>query len=629
MPQPGPQLPFREPSPRNTALICGGLALLFATLSYWAATDKSATYDEPLHAVAGHLVRHYGDYRIDPEDGALFTRWGALLHGHDALKIDQQNEHFKNVAEDHARQWPWVVRELYETSGVEGHAYVNRSRFMFVILGVALALLMSWWTWKLAGAIAAIAAAVMFCLDPNFMAHASLVKNDVPLSLLMLWLMAALWMLGRRATLLRIIAVALACGAALNVKFSGLLFGPIVVISLCIRALLPQPWEVLGRALRTRLARLAFAGICCVFVALVSYASIWACYSFRFLPTRDPKVTLNVSYLVEVAKKTELQAADPNNLPAPPEKVKDHRPRPIVRFIEFANEHHALPQAWLTGLLYTYATTLIRSSFIIGKFSLTGWWYFFPLAMLFKTPLATLLVGFSVLLAWIVARAKPQAADRERLDAWSLSCLLVPVIIYGGSAILTNLNLGLRHVLPLYPFIFIGIAIGLKRMLVWRPQMGTAAACALVGGLLLESAMAAPDYLAFFNVAAGGSRGGIRLLSDSNLDWGQDLTLLARWQKEHPNERLYLCYFGTVDPSFYGIRRVDMWGGWPWGKWETEIAVPSTVAISATNLQGVYLPPQVRDAYKTWFADREPREVLGGTIYIYDWPPATGPAPRR
>src|SRR5207249_1286541 len=129
------------------------------------------------------------------------------------------------------------------------------------------------------------------------------------------------------------------------------------------------------------------------------------------------------------------------------------------------NEHHLLPQVWLYGLLYTYQSTLIRSSFLIGQYSLTGWWYFFPLTMLFKTPLTTIAVGFTVFFAWVVSRAKPQAADVQKLDRWAMTCLLVPVAIYAGSAILTNLNLGLRHILPVYPFLYIGIGIGMSRLL--------------------------------------------------------------------------------------------------------------------------------------------------------------------
>src|SRR5207249_10798181 len=140
-------------------------------------------------------VRFATDYRIDCEDGALFTRWGSLLHRWHDLRMDGGDPNFKNAGKEHAAEWPFVVHELYQTDEIDGDAYVNRSRFMFVIVGAALALLLAWWTWKLAGPIAAIAATALFCLDPNFLAHSALVKNDVPLALLMLWLMAAVWML--------------------------------------------------------------------------------------------------------------------------------------------------------------------------------------------------------------------------------------------------------------------------------------------------------------------------------------------------------------------------------------------------------------------------------------------------
>src|SRR5207248_11581142 len=126
-------------------------------------------------------------------------------------------------------------------------------------------------------------------------------------------------------------------------------------------------------------------------------------------------------FTVGLAESAEVQAKAPQHIRPKPEEVKDHRPALLVRTIMFANDHRLLPQAWLHGLLYTYATTLIRSSFIIGKYSLTGWWYFFPLTMLFKTPLATLLVGLIVLVGSIVAIAKPQAGSaREKLDGWTI-----------------------------------------------------------------------------------------------------------------------------------------------------------------------------------------------------------------
>src|SRR5205085_11600494 len=136
---------------------------------------------------------------------SLFLRWGALLHGKDALKLDTSDADFNNIFhlkdvtafQTHGMQWPFVVRTLYQ-SGAQADAYVNRSRLMFVFAGVALGALVGWWGWRLGGWLAAVTATLLYCLDPNFLAHAGIIKNDVPLALLMLWMTAALWMLGRR-----------------------------------------------------------------------------------------------------------------------------------------------------------------------------------------------------------------------------------------------------------------------------------------------------------------------------------------------------------------------------------------------------------------------------------------------
>jgi hypothetical protein len=148
-----------------------------------------------------------------------------------------------------------------------------------------------------------------------------------------------------------------------------------------------------------------------------------------------------------------------------------------------------------------------------------------------------------------------------------------------------------------------------------------ATACAAVVGvaLAIESFAIAPDYLTFFNVAAGGQRGGLNRLGDSNLDWGQDLPALAEYMKQPRNKDavLYLSYFGMADPQSYGLRYINMPGGYelnPQAIWPLD---GSLVAISATKLQGVYATPENRAAYAKYRA-KTPTAVLGGTIYVYD-----------
>jgi hypothetical protein len=222
------------------------------------------------------------------------------------------------------------------------------------------------------------------------------------------------------------------------------------------------------------------------------------------------------------------------------------------------------------------------------------------------------------LMVWLAPRLLAAGSYSE---TWAAVCLTTAVVVYGGMAMASNFNLGIRHVLPLLPFLHLACGIIVARML-WRwGKIGALLAGGLGMSLAIESCSAWPGYISFFNAPSGGWRGGVFKLSDSNLDWGQDLKLLADWQKAHPDKILYLCYFGTADPNYYGIRHVDLWGGYDLA---TEVTlpkpdVPGIIAMSATRLQGTYMTQQQRDMYSP-LEKCEPREILGGTIYLYDWP---------
>ena len=134
--------------------LCAALLVLFAMLSYSAVLTKNATYDEPLHAVSGYAIHAYGDYRIDPEDPAFFTWLSSLVHGHDALKFDDNSDEMNKVVKTHDEQWVASIDTLYRTPGNDADAYLNRSRFLFTLIGLACGGLVCWWAWKLAGRLA-------------------------------------------------------------------------------------------------------------------------------------------------------------------------------------------------------------------------------------------------------------------------------------------------------------------------------------------------------------------------------------------------------------------------------------------------------------------------------------------
>jgi hypothetical protein len=189
-------------------------------------------------------------------------------------------------------------------------------------------------------------------------------------------------------------------------------------------------------------------------------------------------------------------------------------------------------------------------------------------------------------------------------------------------AIFGHLNLGIRHLFPIYPFIFLAVGMAFSRYWQMKRRIALPVGIVLALGIAVETLGAFPNFIPFFNVAAGGARGGLNLLSDSNVDWGQDLNQVARWQQKHPGTPLYLCYFGTPDPRYYGIHYINLPGSYALsedGSVAPEKMPPlsdkGVIAIGATALQATY-SPHLRRVYGP-LRFQEPIAVLGGSIYLY------------
>ena len=243
---------------------------------------------------------------------------------------------------------------------------------------------------------------------------------------------------------------------------------------------------------------------------------------------------------------------------------------------------------------------------------MNGRWDYFPIAMAVKTPLATLVAFVIASVYWISHRgSSPQW--------WNVFSLLLLPILYLAVAMSSHLNLGIRHVLPVYPFLFIFLGItaahGLRRFR--RPA--TVLVSLLLLGLVCETYCAYPDYIPFFNIAAGGWQNGPRILGASNVDWGQDLPALAEWQRERPQYQLFLNYSGSAEPRYYGIHYVNLARS---DAMEDESPVnsrPQVYAISAAAAQDPWLPQGDKDFYKK-LESQTPIAVLGHCVYLYNPP---------
>jgi hypothetical protein len=629
---------------RWTIGICGGLLIVFAALSWSAVKGKSSTVDEGYHAMAGWLHLWKGEYRFDSEDPPLWNTLAAIVTGPGTIRVDMHGLDWSNLPLDAGAEYKWQIQTLYRTAGNNPTNFIARFRAVMLVIGVGLGATLACFVWRIArswsatpmaAGAATVLATGLFALDPNFLAHSPLMKNDVASALALLGLTACTWEAGRILTLRRIVMLGVWSSIAMTVKFNGPLLIGTSAILLLLRAISPWPWRMGIRraAVRlyvSRLKRLQATALALAVMGTMTFATVWLSYGLRFAPSRDSGARLNMPRLTLACLINSWEARhwDGMVLHPPTKEQGEQMPRPaIVRFVGWADERHVLPQSFLAGLLYVFQASQTRGTFLWGQSAnSTGTWWYFPFAMAVKTPLATLaaLAATAMALPVWMRRCKGDAAISNppliRVEIWTTLCLGVPVAIYLGAAMSANLNLGLRHVFPVYPLLFVAMGLAMARLWDWRRAPAMLLGTLVLSALAIESCSAYPNYIPFFNALAGGSRGGLRLLSDSNLDWGQDLPLLANWQQTHPHQKLYLAYFGTPDPAYYGIRYTNITDGYWCGPAAQPINSPGVLAISATTLQGPYVGHTF--GVPTWSTlwKLKPFEVLGGSIYLFHVP---------
>jgi 4-amino-4-deoxy-L-arabinose transferase-like glycosyltransferase len=244
-------------------------------------------------------------------------------------------------------------------------------------------------------------------------------------------------------------------------------------------------------------------------------------------------------------------------------------------------------------------------SFLMGEYSKSGWWYYHIVAFLLKTPIPVIVLFVSAL-ALFFANLK-----KNWLDGLFL---LVPIFFIIGFFCINHQSIGLRYILPIYPFIFVFIG----SLLTFR-KIPNYLIYALAVWYIGASLWISPHYLSYFNETIGGSDNGYKYLVDSNLDWGQDLKELKKFMDKNKIERVSLSYFGTDSPQRYGIR-YDWLPSYYLHNPEPRqqpFVVPThnLIAISVTNLQGVYFND--KNVYKR-LEKYQPVAVIGHSIHVYD-----------
>ena len=544
------------------------LLALYYVMALSAASQKSMTFDEMAHLTGGYTYWAFNDYRLHPENGNWPQRLGALpaILGRASFpSLDQPAWTGSNV---------YVLGDKFlYFSGSDADTLVGRGRAVMALVGVALGALVYAWAGRLVSPAGAWVSVVLFVFSPTLLAHGPLVTSDVTAALFFTAAAGALWRAMHRVTAATVAASAVLAAGCLLSKVSGPILVPIAMALAAIRVIDGRPLEVafrrttieyIGRA-RQAVIILGVLGAC----GLVAWALVWASYGFRYS-----------AFAAATGKETFLGQAQ-------------ELPGVVGWFLSTARRLHLLPEAYIYAAANTVQYAAERAAFLNGQFGTTGWWWYFPYAFAVKTTIPALIAGLLAIGALVVQWSRPGDGTSWRQRAWNSfyagAPLVVLVVIYFGFALTTNLNIGHRHLLPIYPALSIlagGAAFWIQplldRWLNERPQRGRrrrkprthAAAQPITRGWFMAVAVATiavlawhveeslairPNYLAYFNQLAGGPSQGYKHLADSSLDWGQDLPALKQWLYRqglvaNQTEGVYLSYFGTARPEYYGIR---------------------------------------------------------------------------
>lgn len=510
-----------------------GLLLVWMAVAITLAQWRMApTFDEQNHVTRGIAILRTGDYRLSYHHPPLANilqglpvAWGTHGFSTDADWWNPGTPNSLSIWDAAATTiWRRAPGRTYDANlAPNGLAVIRLARLPMLLFALGMGVLIFLWARALFGAWGGVLSLALYAFDPNMLAHGGLATTDIPAActiLLAMWLARGYLRAPSRG---RLIWAGLGLGLALAAKFSALILLPVLGLLLLIVALAAPRLAGLKLADVWRahplVGRVGRALAVCAVAGLIAGVTVWGVYGCW----------------VEAlgSKPGQPVAADAN--------LKERLPVPALQY--------------LRGIRTVKSEAGGHRAYLLGETDARGkgWWYYFPVTAAVKTPLPALLCILTILALLLVPRAR--AALSVPGHEWLILLLPAGVFLLAALGLLgVSLNLGIRHVLPLYPFLLIA-AGGLVKL---RPEMPAiwrgGALAALIAVQAIGTTTAFPNYLSYFNGLVRPGQG-YRVLADSNLDWGQDLGALVAWQRAQGVRHLAISYFGTTPPEAYGLTR--------------------------------------------------------------------------
>jgi hypothetical protein len=532
--------------------------------------ENSATFDEGMHIAAGHRYWECGDYGINPEHPPLLKLIAAAPLR--AWHLDVYSSPCGTAVTNNMQLIATGYRLMNEPYS---HQILVKGRTAATIFPLLLVVTMFFAAREWFGPLAAGCAVILTVFEPNLTAHGPLVATDIAITATTF---AAVFLADRylhKPSVVRLLLLGCGLGLALASKHTAV-FVPVILLIQFLghywlkRSSVPNP-SLTGLLL-------GWAGACIIAVVL-----LWGTYQFRYsaLPGR-------------------AQAFDI------PKTLHDNgeSERLFGHAILVGTRFHLLPESYVAGLRYVVQNSA-RPSYIFGKRYDTGVWFYFPVTILVKTPL-TILVLFLVALAtphlWLKHR-------REMLTA------IVPIAVFLLAAMTSEINLGVRHILPIYPF-FIVLAAAATAHYAIRSRVAAILCTTLVVFQMVSYARSFPNEIAYANEAWGGPKNLYRLLGDSNVDWGQALYQVKDYVAAHNISDCWIAWFGARKPLAEGLPCRLLAGPGYVEASDTELLPMLPDKFSGTVFVSVMLTDYDLYPY-LYFAQHPPDDVIAGSVLVY------------
>ncbi len=578
-------------------------ALVLAYSSVW---NDSPIVDEIPHIGAGYSYIEKWDMRLNPEHPPLAKDLAGIALKFLNLNNDAFTTKFWN--EDINGQWNFG-RNLIFNSGNDAIKIAHAAKLSIFIFFILSAVIIYIWTKELFGPMAGLIALFLFSFSPTVMAHSRFVTTDLPA--LFGVLLAAYFFIRflKKPNYKTLIIAGLAFGVAQLTKYSLFLLIPYFGLLALIYGWLNIEKHKLRHAIHY--------GFLSVFIIIIGYVVVvWPVYGLHTINYPPERQKSDTIYLL---------GSYGNRLIA--ERVIELSDKLYIR---------SAAQYGLGLLMVTQRSIGGNTAYFLGEVRSQAWKKYFPVVYFIKEPLAfwglVIIALFYLFSTWKPNLLKSPASklDDQNLDIYAMFIWLG---IYWFISIRANLNIGVRHLLPMYGFTYMLIANPLAILIqkskithVKHPMfnmgvfnMGvTVILIALFGWYFVENLRIYPYYLTYFNQVVGGPSGGHKYVVDSNLDWGQDAKRLADWVRANNiQEKIYLDYFGWTDHSYYYPDKYHwLYGGRfksaeeflnenPQGGW---------IAVSATFYMGSREKP---DTSYAWLDEFKPVAVIGNSIFVW------------